>query len=69
MHRGSRVDLTIHWGAEVEGLPVPTRVTARQLDEQGRAVGPLGEVEYFFSDQRIDEPIPEWVGTPRTPRR
>lgn len=68
-HRGTRVDLTIHWSREPDQLPVPTRVTARQLDALGRPEGPLGEIEYLISDQRIDEPVPSWVGQALNPRR
>lgn len=67
-HRGSRVDLTVHWGGPVEGLPVPTRVTARQLDVLGRPQGALGEVEYRLSEQSVNEPVPDWVFLPHSVR-
>jgi len=60
-HRGTRVDLTIHWSRTAGALPMPSRVTARQLDALGRPEGALGEIEYLLSDQRLDEPVPGWV--------
>lgn len=68
-HRGSRVDLTIHWSRTPGQLPLPTRVTARQLDALGRPEGALGEIEYRLSEPRVDEPTPDWVGQPLNPRR
>ena len=61
LHRGHRVDLTIDWGSEVDGLLVPTRVTMRQLDGLGELEGPLAEIEYRISGHRLDERLPDWV--------
>jgi hypothetical protein len=61
IHRGVRVDLTIDWGLELDGRPLPTRVTVRRLDALGRPVEPLGEIEYRLSGHRLNEELPGWL--------